>query len=53
MALQVNPELAAKVAQANRILYKLGILDGFGHISARMIIPRITFYYLVIVRLHS
>jgi len=34
MALQVNPELAAKVAQANRILYKLGILDGFGHISS-------------------
>ena len=36
MALQVNPELAAKVAQANRIIYKLGILDGFGHISVRM-----------------
>jgi HCOMODA/2-hydroxy-3-carboxy-muconic semialdehyde decarboxylase len=31
-----NPELVSKVAQANRILYKLGILDGFGHISARM-----------------
>jgi HCOMODA/2-hydroxy-3-carboxy-muconic semialdehyde decarboxylase len=31
-----NPELVSKVAQANRILYKLGILDGFGHLSARM-----------------
>jgi len=36
MAPQANPELVAKVAKANRILYKLGILDGFGHISARM-----------------
>ena len=36
MALQANPELVAKVAKANRILYKLGVLDGFGHISARM-----------------
>jgi len=36
MALQANLELVEKVAKANRILYKLGILDGFGHISARM-----------------
>lgn len=36
MAPHPNPELVAKVAKANRILYKLGVLDGFGHISSRM-----------------
>jgi HCOMODA/2-hydroxy-3-carboxy-muconic semialdehyde decarboxylase len=36
MAPKPNSELVEKVAKANRILYKLGVLDGFGHISARM-----------------
>ena len=36
MAPKPNSELVEKLAKANRILYKLGVLDGFGHISARM-----------------
>ena len=36
MAPKPNSELVEKVAKANSILYKLGVLDGFGHISARM-----------------
>ena len=30
-----NPELIERVAIANRILYDQGVLDGFGHVSAR------------------
>lgn len=30
-----NPELAKKLAIANRILYSQGVVDGFGHVSVR------------------
>lgn len=36
MTITVNPELIDKVVLGNRILYHLGVLDGFGHISCRL-----------------
>jgi hypothetical protein len=36
MAIPVNPDLVEKVVLGNRILYHLGVLDGFGHISCRL-----------------
>jgi HCOMODA/2-hydroxy-3-carboxy-muconic semialdehyde decarboxylase len=36
MPIPVNPELVDKVVIGNRILYHLGVLDGFGHISCRL-----------------
>ena len=32
---RANPELIERVAIANRILYDQGVVDGFGHVSAR------------------
>jgi HCOMODA/2-hydroxy-3-carboxy-muconic semialdehyde decarboxylase len=32
---RANPELIERVALANRILYDQGVVDGFGHVSAR------------------
>src|SRR4051812_42176247 len=31
----VNPALIEDLVDANRILYHLGVVDGFGHVSAR------------------
>jgi HCOMODA/2-hydroxy-3-carboxy-muconic semialdehyde decarboxylase len=36
MTVLVNPDLVEKVVLGNRILYHLGVLDGFGHISCRL-----------------
>ena len=32
---EVNPTLVEDLVDANRILYHLGVVDGFGHVSAR------------------
>ena len=36
MTFRANPELVAKLAVANRILARQGVVDGFGHISVRV-----------------
>ena len=35
MRLSADPALIEKIAVANRILYRIGVVDGFGHVSAR------------------